>query len=181
MHTDIHASSGIQTQDSSVQVGEHGSLLRLRGRPVYWLHRETWIGLTLEEGDFLFRAPTPDLGPTQPFVVWLTAAPYPRVNRQGREANHSLQSSFRVKNALCYIRTPPLLVRCVVLHKYRSAFTSYLNPLLTDKFLLARTFRWDLYHESGEVIFFWRILRTSVRITHCVIKTLGTHSYSEAI
>jgi hypothetical protein len=49
----------------------------------------------------------PALGPTQPPMQWVLRALYPRVKRQGREADHSPQDSAEVKKMWIYTSTPP--------------------------------------------------------------------------
>jgi len=43
------------------------------------------------------------LGPTQPTIHWVPRADYSGVNRPGREADHSSQSSAKFKNEWHYI------------------------------------------------------------------------------
>jgi hypothetical protein len=58
-------------------------------------------------GIFLFTAAsTLALRPTQPPIQWVTVAPFLRVKRLEREADHSPPSSVDVKNAWRYISTP---------------------------------------------------------------------------
>jgi hypothetical protein len=56
--------------------------------------------------NFLFYTSSrPDLGPTQPPIQWVPGAASLRVQRRGREADHSPKSSAEVKNGGA---TPPL-------------------------------------------------------------------------
>jgi hypothetical protein len=50
---------------------------------------------------------TPDLGPTQPPIQWVTVAPSPELKRPGREADHSPPTTGEVKKTWLYTSTPP--------------------------------------------------------------------------
>jgi hypothetical protein len=58
--------------------------------------------------NFLFSMTyRPTLGPTQPPIQWVPDALFPRVKRQGREADHSPPASVEVKKMWIYTSTPP--------------------------------------------------------------------------
>jgi hypothetical protein len=59
----------------------------------------TTTSIILEIKTFLFStASRPALGPTQPPIQWVPGVLSPGVKRQGREADHSPQTSAEVKN-----------------------------------------------------------------------------------
>jgi hypothetical protein len=67
-------------------------------------------------GIFLYTtASRPALGPTQPPIQWVPGALSLGVTWQGREADHSPQSSAEVKNAWGYNSTPPICLHGVVI------------------------------------------------------------------
>jgi hypothetical protein len=49
----------------------------------------------------------PALGPTQPPIQWVPMALSPRVNRPGREADHSSPASAEVRKMWVYTSTAP--------------------------------------------------------------------------
>jgi hypothetical protein len=68
-------------------------------------------------GIFLFAtASRPAVGSTQPPMQWVPGALSPEVNRQGREADHSSQSSAEVKNAWSSTSTTPIRLHGVALN-----------------------------------------------------------------
>jgi hypothetical protein len=67
-------------------------------------------------GIFLFTtASRLALGPTQPPIQWVSRALSLRVNRPGREADHSPPSSAQVKTSWSYTSTPSVRLHGVVL------------------------------------------------------------------
>jgi hypothetical protein len=81
-------------------------------------------------GIFLFTtASRTALEPTQPPIQWVQGALSPKVERPGRETNHSSPSSAEVKNAWSYTSTLQYVFMEWCLVKHRHNFTFY--PLLT--------------------------------------------------
>jgi hypothetical protein len=69
-------------------------------------------------GIFLFTTTSrPALGPTQILIQWVPGSFSLGVKRPGCEADHSPQSSAKVKNARSYASTPPIRLHGVVLDK----------------------------------------------------------------
>jgi len=66
---------------------------------------------------FVFKT-LQDLWPTQPPIQWVVGALSPGVKLQGREADHSSQSSAEVKNVLSCTSTRPISLRDVVLKQW---------------------------------------------------------------
>jgi hypothetical protein len=69
---------------------------------------------------FLFASlPNMALEPTQPPIQWVSGALSPEVKRPGREADYSLPSSAKVKNAWSSISTPSHVFKAWFLVEYR--------------------------------------------------------------
>jgi hypothetical protein len=83
-------------------------------------------------GIFLFTtASKTALGPIQPPIQWVTGALSLGVKRPGREANHSLPSSAKVKECVeLYLHSPntPSWRGAQLKHKDNFSFTFYLVP-----------------------------------------------------
>jgi hypothetical protein len=86
---------------------------------------------------FLFAtASRPALGHTQSPIQWTTGALSPEVNQLGREADHSLSSSAKVKNAWNYTSAPQYIFIAWYLGKHRDNYfftSTFLCPWLDDR------------------------------------------------
>jgi hypothetical protein len=70
-----------------------------------------------QDGIFLLAtASRPALRPTQPPIQWESGALTSRVNRSGRETDHSPPSSAEVNNEWCYTSTPSVRLHGVELN-----------------------------------------------------------------
>jgi hypothetical protein len=105
-------------------------------------------------GIFLFTtASRMALGPTQPPIQWVSGALSLGVKRPEREADHSLPSSAKVKNAWSYTSIPRyvFMVWCLVKHRDNFTYTLPFNPLCcfsTSVCCCKRIFRYRLNPEN---------------------------------
>jgi hypothetical protein len=105
-------------KDMLVQVMQHTPHYPACGLSLRFLHK-SGASIALDGRGVRVRVPVgvknfilstsfqPALGPTQPPIQWAPGAISPRVNRPGREADHSPPNSADVKNTWIYTSTPP--------------------------------------------------------------------------
>jgi hypothetical protein len=72
----------------------------------------------------------PALGTTQPPIQWVPGALSPGVKRPAAEADHSPQTSAKVKKTWIYTSTPPYVFIAQCLVKHRDNFTPFLQYFL---------------------------------------------------
>jgi len=101
------------------------------------------------KGSFLFAIPSrPGLGPTQPSIQGVPAAPFPGVKQPVREVDHSSPSNADAKNAWSYTSALPLRLHGSVLIKHRR------NLLLTFLYVTAAN---NTFQNKNKFIF-WNMV-----------------------
>jgi hypothetical protein len=85
------------------------------------------IGYGLDDRRFEVQVPLLHIvrnRPTQPPIQWVPWALSLGVKKKGREADHSLPTSAKVKKTLIHTSTPPytFMAWCLVKHKYKFTF-----------------------------------------------------------
>jgi hypothetical protein len=122
---EAHTSCPQRSQGSSKLLQSMALFLTLKMSEEWsWLLTSIWSSSSPGGGkNFLFSTSSrPVLGPTQPPFQWVPGTLWPEVKRPGREADHSLPISAKVKKTWIYPSTPP----------YSYVFTGTTLPLLNS-------------------------------------------------